>query len=77
MRFEMEAGGAFVILAGLMGLSGAVFALGLVAGYEMARQTAPDINQISSVFPVPSPGAAEASPEATPAEAIAEPRQIA
>ncbi len=73
MRFEIRAGGAFVILLGLMGLSGAVFALGLVAGYEMARQTQPDINQISSVFPVPSPGAPEASAAATPAEAMASP----
>ena len=40
MRFEIRAGGGFLILAGLVGLSGAVFALGLVAGYEMARQNA-------------------------------------
>jgi DedD protein len=73
MRFEIKSGGAFVILLGLVGLSGAVFSLGLVAGYEMARQTQPDLNQISSVFPVPSPGASEESPAATPASPFAPP----
>ena len=55
MRFEIRAGGGFLILAGLVGLSGAVFALGLVAGYEMARQTQPDVSQISSTYPLPNP----------------------
>jgi cell division septation protein DedD len=55
VRFEIRAGGGILILAGLVGLSGAVFALGLVAGYEMARQTQPDVNQISSTYPLPNP----------------------
>ena len=55
MRFEIRAGGGFLILLGLLGLSGAVFALGLIAGYEMARQNQPDLNQISSTYPLPSP----------------------
>jgi cell division septation protein DedD len=55
MRFEIRAGGGFLILLGLVGLSGAVFALGLVAGYEMARQNQPDLNQISSTYPLPNP----------------------
>jgi len=55
MRFEIRAGGGFLILLGLLGLSGAVFALGLVAGYEMARQNQPDLNQLSSTYPLPSP----------------------
>jgi cell division protein FtsN len=55
MRFEIRAGGAFLILLGLVGLSGAVFALGLIAGYEMARQNQPDVNQISSTYPLPNP----------------------
>jgi cell division septation protein DedD len=55
MRFEIRAGGGFLILAGLVGLSGAVFALGLVAGYEMARQTQPDVSQISTTYPLPNP----------------------
>lgn len=55
MRFEIRAGGAFLILLGLVGLSGAVFALGLIAGYEMARQNQPDLSQISSTYPLPTP----------------------
>jgi cell division protein FtsN len=62
MRFEIRAGGAFLILLGLVGLSGAVFALGLVAGYEMARQNQPDLNQISSTYPLPNPPLAEEKP---------------
>jgi cell division protein FtsN len=39
----------------LVGLSAGVFGLGLVAGYEMARGNTPDLNQISSTYPLPSP----------------------
>jgi DedD protein len=76
MRFEIKAGGGFLILLGLVGLSGAVFVLGLVAGYEMARQTQPDVNQISSTYPLanapekPAP-VSEMSPAAEPSPAIA------
>jgi DedD protein len=80
MRFEIRAGGGIVILAGLVGLSGAVFALGLVAGYEMARQTQPDQSQISSTYPLPNPPeklppVSEMSPaaEASPAVVSAPP----
>jgi DedD protein len=71
MRFEIGAGGTFLILVGLLGLSGAVFALGLIAGYEMARQNQPDVSLLSSVYSVPSPPALEATPEASAAEALA------
>jgi DedD protein len=54
MRFEIRAGGGFLILVGLVGLSAGVFGLGLVAGYEMARGNTPDLNQISSTYPLPS-----------------------
>lgn len=70
MRFEIRAGGALLILVGLAALSGVVFALGLVAGYEMARQTSPEGAQVANVYPVPStPQNAQSSPEASPAEA--------
>jgi cell division septation protein DedD len=78
MRFEIRAGGGVLILLGLVGLSGAVFALGLVAGYEMARQSQPDMSQISSTYPLPNPPenpapVSEMSPaaEASPAVAAA------
>src|SRR5215469_11727079 len=70
MRFEIRGGGAFLILVGLLGLSGAVFALGLVAGYEMAKQTQPDINQLSTAYPLPS-AANQPSAESTAMAAIA------
>ncbi|HEY6299045.1 MAG TPA: SPOR domain-containing protein [Candidatus Binatus sp.] len=76
MRFEIRAGGGFLILAGLVGLSGAVFALGLVAGYEMARQNQPDSSQISSTYPLPNPPekpapVSEMSPAAAASPALA------
>jgi DedD protein len=76
MRFEIKAGGGFLILAGLVGLSGAVFLLGLIAGNYMARQNQPDINQISSTYPLPNPPekpppVSEMSPAAEASPAIA------
>jgi cell division septation protein DedD len=57
MRFEIKAGGAILILVGLAGLSVVVFALGLFAGYDMARNTAPEAPQVASVYPAPNPPA--------------------
>src|SRR5208337_4757051 len=64
MRFEMRAGGLFAILLGLGFLSGAVFLLGLVAGYEMGRQQESSNQQYATVYPVPEPPAALASASA-------------
>lgn len=73
MRFEIRAGGAVLILVGLLGLSGAVFALGLIGGYEMARQNTADTTQVASVFPVPAPPALEPTPTAAAPEAESSP----
>jgi cell division septation protein DedD len=74
MRFEIRKGGAFLILIALLGLSGAVFALGLVAGYQMAKQNQPDLNQTSTTYPLPSPPTDESKPppvaEMSPAPAM-------
>ncbi|MGO9449625.1 MAG: SPOR domain-containing protein [Candidatus Binataceae bacterium] len=70
MRFEIKAGGFFVILIGLLGLSGAVFFFGVMAGNEIAKQNTPDAAQVSSVFPLPSPPAVEATPTAAPEAAL-------
>jgi DedD protein len=64
MRFEIKAGGALLFLVGLAALSGVVFALGLIAGYEMARQNQVDSSQLATSYPLPSPAAAAASPAA-------------
>ena len=37
MRFDIGPGGGFVILVGLLGLSAAVFFLGMISGREMAQ----------------------------------------
>ncbi len=55
MRFEIKTGGAILILVGLASLSVIVFALGLFAGYDMARNTAPEASQAASVYPLPNP----------------------
>ena len=62
MRFEIRKGGAFLILIALLGLSGAVFALGLVAGYQMAKQNQPDLSQTSTTYPLPNPPTDESKP---------------
>lgn len=73
MRFEIRAGGALLFLVGLAALSGTVFALGLIAGYEMARQNQVDSSQLATNYPLPSPAAAVASPAAVIAPAPAKP----
>jgi cell division septation protein DedD len=55
MRFEIKTGGWILILIGLAGLSMVVFALGLFAGYDMARSTTPEAPQAASVYPLPNP----------------------
>lgn len=66
MRFEIRAGGVFVILIGLGVLSGAVFFLGVMAGNEIAKQNSPDQSQVSSMFPLPSAPAAVPTPTTAP-----------
>jgi len=73
MRFEIGPGGMFVILLGLIGLSGAVFGLGLIAGHELSGSE-PGAQPVAAAFPLPAaPGApASAAPPApNPAAAVA------
>ncbi len=71
MRFEIRSGGVLLILVGLAVLSGAVFVLGLVAGYEIASQNQANTSQLATVYPMPAPSAAAQSPTASPpAEAM-------
>jgi septal ring-binding cell division protein DamX len=60
MRFDIRSGGIVLILVGMGVLSTAVFMLGLVAGYEMARQNQADTSQVATVYPLP-PSAAPAA----------------
>src|SRR5580658_1412304 len=83
MRFEIKPGGAILILVGLAGLSVVVFALGLFAGYDMARNTAPEAPQAASVYPAPNPpagseAAASSSKSSDDDDAVAsKPRKVA
>ena len=58
MRFEIGKGGAFFMVVGLLGLSVAVFVLGMIAGENLAQQNQPDSSLVASEFPVASPPAA-------------------
>ncbi len=52
MRFEIGPGGMIVILLGLLGLSGAVFGLGLIAGHELAGPE-PGAPPVAAAYPLP------------------------
>jgi cell division protein FtsN len=75
MRFEIGPGGGFLILVGLLGLSAAVFFLGMISGREMA-QSVQGQTQLATAYPMPpgSPAAAPpqaAEPAAPPAAPVA------
>jgi DedD protein len=71
MRFEIGPGGGFVILVGLLGLSAAVFFLGMISGREMA-QSEQGHSQLASVYPMPAGAPMPASaPAASPPQAAA------
>ena len=71
MRFEIGPGGGFVILVGLLGLSAAVFFLGMISGREMA-QSEQGQSQLASVYPMPAGAPMPASaPAASPPQVAA------
>ena len=63
MRFDIGPGGGFVVLVGLLGLSAAVFFLGMISGHQMA-QSEQGQNQLASVYPMPAAPAPPAAPAA-------------
>jgi DedD protein len=72
MRFEIGPGGGFVILVGLLGLSAAVFFLGMISGREMA-QSEQNQSQLASVYPMPAGAPAPAAPPAVSPPQVAAP----
>lgn len=58
MRFEIRSGGIAAILIGLALLSGGVFVLGLLAGYDVGRQSQTTSEQVTTAYPVQAPPAA-------------------
>ena len=72
MRFEIGPGGGFLILVGLLGLSAAVFFLGMISGREMA-QSEQGQSQLASVYPMPAGAPAASPPQAAAPAAPAPP----
>jgi cell division septation protein DedD len=58
MRFEIKGGGLAAILLSLGILSGAVFVLGLLAGYDVGRQSQIDAAQVAASYPLQPPAPA-------------------
>jgi cell division septation protein DedD len=70
MRFEVKGGGITAIVLAMTLLSGAVFVMGLLAGYDVGRQAQLDMAQLATSYPLqaaPSSGAAATSSAAEPA----------
>jgi septal ring-binding cell division protein DamX len=66
MRFEVKGGGIAAIVFAIILLSGAVFVLGLLAGYDVGRQAQLDTAQLATSFPLQSPPVSN-SPSKPPA----------
>jgi cell division septation protein DedD len=72
MRFDIGPGGGFVVLVGLLGLSAAVFFLGMISGREMA-QSEQGQNQLASVYPMPAAPAPPPAPAAAATSSLPPP----
>jgi DedD protein len=59
MRFEIKSGGLTAILLGIAALSGAVFMLGLLAGYDVGRESQTSAAQVATDYPVSPPASGE------------------
>jgi DedD protein len=60
MRFEIKSGGVVAILFGVAALSGAVFMLGLLAGYDVGRESQSSAAQVATAYPLAAPSAIDA-----------------
>ncbi len=72
MRFEIRTGGMIAILVGIAVLSGSVFLLGILAGYDIGRETQNNAAQVATDYTLESsPPAAAPTPEAVASAAVA------
>jgi len=67
MRFEVKGGGIAAIVFAMTLLSGAVFVLGLMAGYDVGRQAQVDASQLATSFPLQSEPSSGARANPSPA----------
>lgn len=72
MRFEIRSGGIAAIVFAIAALSGTVFMLGLLAGYDVGRESQSSQAQVATDYPVETPPESAAAPVAS-APAIAAP----
>jgi septal ring-binding cell division protein DamX len=75
MRFEVKSGGIVAIVFALTLLSGAVFVLGLLAGYDVGRQAQIDTAQLATSYPLQSPPSPSATSNQPSAEQTSPPMQ--
>jgi hypothetical protein len=68
MRFEVKGGGIAAIVFAMTLMSGAVFVLGLLAGYDVGRQAQVDMAQLATSYPLQSAPSSGAPPNPSPAE---------
>lgn len=69
MRFDIRSGGIAGILIGILLLSGAVFVMGLLAGYDIGHQSQIAAQQVAVEYPLPQAPAAAPTPRASLAAA--------
>jgi len=55
MRFEIRSGGIAAIVFAIAALSGTVFMLGLLAGYDVGRESQSSQAQVATDYPVETP----------------------
>src|SRR5229473_4891845 len=68
MRFEVKTGGIIAIFLGVALLSGAVFMLGLLAGYDVGRENVSDNQQTARDYSMPAPPAVAPASIAAPSK---------
>jgi septal ring-binding cell division protein DamX len=77
MRFEIKGGGVFAILLSLGILSGAVFFFGLLAGYDVGRQSQSATAEVATSYSIPSAPLAAASSAPAPVISAKPPAMVA
>jgi cell division septation protein DedD len=78
MRFEIRSGGVAAILLAVALLSGGVFVLGLLAGYDVGRESQISSEQVATTYPLePSPAADNSVAAASTAVSSPAPANIA
>jgi DedD protein len=71
MRFEIKSGGMAAILISIAALSGAVFMLGLLAGYDVGRESQSSAAQVATAYPVTAPPEPVSAPDTAAGGSVA------